>query len=133
MGIILEVAALSVGYAIVVTASVLLLRRAGISDRRAILLGFLACGALTGLLAALAWPFDSTVLFNWPAVLVGDQVYGLAIQHLGDPSSASAHSTIPWTLRVPQVYLLVALLLSGLAGAALQWVYNTIMGRSNGT
>ena len=87
----------------------------------AVFFGFLAFGALSGLLAATLWPVDSSVFANVFAVLGGDRVYSAAIQYLGDSHSANAHETIPWVLRVPQVYMLVSVVLSGMAGLALEW------------
>ncbi|MFH1651501.1 MAG: hypothetical protein ABID87_05325 [Chloroflexota bacterium] len=60
---------------------------------------------------------DSLFLFNLPGTLLGDAAYVLSIQLLGDPHSAQAHYTIPWLLRIPQVYVPVSVLFWGLVGA----------------
>jgi hypothetical protein len=111
-------------YALAIGGLIWLLRTLGVSRRSAILSGFLGFGVVAGALTAWAWPLDSSVYFNVPASLLGDQVYGWSIRVLGDPGSAQAHSTIPWLLRIPQVYVLVSIVLSGLAGWAVQWGYN---------
>jgi hypothetical protein len=108
-------------YAVTIWGLVWLLRRLRVSRRWAILLGFLGFGAVTGALTVWVWPFDSSIYFNFPATFVGDWVYNSSIQVFGDAHSPQAHWTIPWLLRIPQVYIAVAIALSGLAGGALQW------------
>jgi hypothetical protein len=81
-------------------------------------------GAVTGSLTAWAWPLEASIYFNLLATLLGDRVYVLSIRYLGDSGSPQAHFTIPWTLRVPQVYVLASVALSALVGLPLQWLYN---------
>ena len=112
---------LSALYGLVILGLVLLLRRMGVPEHRAIIFGFLIFGALGGILAAWAWPLDSSIYFNVFATYLGDQAYSLSIQYLGDEYSPQAHYTIPWLLRIPQVYVIVSILLCGLVGLPLQW------------
>ena len=111
-------------YSIVILGLVLLLRKMGVSGKRAIILSFLVFGAVTGILTAWVWPIDSSVYFNFFASLLGDQVYNLSIQYFGDSSSPQAHYTIPWILRIPQVYVIASLILCGLVSLPLQWASN---------
>jgi hypothetical protein len=111
-------------YAIVIASVILLLRRLGAPGSRAIILGCLIFGVLSGLLVAWAWPVESSIYGNIYAALVGDRLYTAAIAYLGDSYSANAHQTIPWILRIPQVYAPVSLVLSGAAGLFVQWLYN---------
>lgn len=111
-------------YGLIVWGIVVLLRRFGALPRARILLGFLVAGLVAGLVAMLAWPADVAVLLNLPGVLLGDMVYSGSIRLFGDPSSSQAHYTIPWLLRVPQVYVLVSVLVYGLVGAIVQVVLN---------
>ena len=111
-------------YSIVILGLVLLLRKMGVSGKRAIILSFLVFGAVTGILTAWVWPIDSSLYFNVLASLLGDQVYNLSIQFLGDASSSQAHYTIPWILRIPQVYVLTSIVVCGLVSLPLQWAYN---------
>jgi len=111
-------------YGAVISALALLLHRAGVPGCRAILLSLLIFGAVTGMLMAWAWPLEASVYTNLPATLLGDWVYGLSIRYLGDSGSPQAHFTIPWMLRVPQVYVLASVALSALVGLPLQWLYN---------
>ncbi|MFB0536891.1 MAG: hypothetical protein ACETWR_18155, partial [Anaerolineae bacterium] len=115
---------LSAMYGIVILGSVLLLRKMGVSGKRAIILSFLVFGAVTGVLTAWVWPIDSSIYFNFFASLLGDQIYNLSIQYVGDSSSPQAHYTIPWVLRIPQVYVIASIILCGLVSLPLQWVYN---------
>jgi len=127
--VVFSLLTLSMLYGIVVLGLVLLLRKIGLSAKRAIIAGFLVFGAVTGTVAARAWPVDSSVYFNVFASLLGDQLYSLSIRYLGDARSAQAHYTIPWVLRVPQVYAVTSAVLCGLVGLLLQVVYNRRGGR----
>ena len=111
-------------YSLVIVGLILLLHRLGVANRWKVLLGFLIFGVATGIGAALVWPLDSCALVNLFAVLFGDWTYTAAIRFLGDPASAQAHYTIPWILRVPQVYVPAAVVLYGLMGAIAQWAWN---------
>ncbi len=95
------------------------------AHRRAVVIGFTAFGLTSGTLAAWVWPLDSATSANLYAVVLGDQVYHWAIRWFGDPHAAQAHDTIPWLLRVPQVY--------ALAGAATGAVAGWIAGKVSAT
>lgn len=63
-------------------------------------------------------------MINFPATYFGDTIYGWSIQLLGNPHSFHAHDTIPWLLRVPQVYVIASIVLWGLLGLVVQLIYN---------
>jgi phage shock protein PspC (stress-responsive transcriptional regulator) len=113
-----------VAYGLIVWGIVLLLRRLQVLPRARILVGFLVAGVVAGVASTWAWPADVAVLLNLPGVLLGDLVYSGSIMLFGDPSSPQAHFTIPWLLRVPQVYVLVSVLVYGLAGFIVQVAVN---------
>jgi len=115
-------------YGAAISALALLLRRAGVPGSKAVLLSLLIFGAVTGILTAWAWPLEASIYFNLLATLLGDRVYVLSIRYLGDSGSPQAHFTIPWILRVPQVYVLASVALSALVGLPLQWLYNRRLG-----
>lgn len=127
--LILPLLSLSALYTAVVAGLVWLLRRAGVPAKRAVILGCLVFAVVTGLLTAWVWPLDSSVYFNVFASLLGEAVYDLSIRHLGDASSTQAHYTVPWAVRVPQVYVVSSVLLSGLVGLPFQWAYGRRVGR----
>ena len=118
-GVVLPAVILTVIYALVIGALVVLFRLLRVPRRWAIALGFLVFGVATGLLAAWAWPLDSSTLPNFYASLVGDMVYGRLGERLG----------YPWLLSVPQVYVVVSTVLCGLAGLLAQWVDARIRAR----
>lgn len=94
--LLIKVAVLTVAYGLIVAGLVWLLRRAGAPRRWAIVLGFLTVGFVTGLLAAWAWPYDSCVLPNLWAVLLGDAIYGLSSEHLGNLALFRPPWVYPW-------------------------------------
>lgn len=110
-------------YGLVISGLALVFRRMGLSVKRAIILSFLVFGALTGSLTAWVWPLESSIYFNVFAAIFGDQVYSLSIQYIGDKSSPQAHYTIPWIVRIPQVYVMASTTLSVIVGLFVQWVY----------
>jgi hypothetical protein len=118
------VIALYAVYGVIVWGVVVLLRRFGALPRTRVLVGFLVAGAVAGLVAMVVWPAEVAVLLNLPGVLLGDVVYRGAIGLFGDPSSPQAHFTIPWLLRVPQVYVPVSVLVWGLVGCVVQVAVN---------
>lgn len=99
------------------------IRRLGATRRRAVFLGCLAFGLISGAAAAWVWPLDVSAVINVPGVLLGDWLYGQSIALIGDPHSAQAHYTIPWPLRVPQVYVLTSAGWCAALGAALAWAF----------
>jgi hypothetical protein len=124
--IIFPLFTLSAIYWMVILGLLLLLRRLGVSRKRVIILSFLVFGTVSGLLTAWVWPIDSSIYFNLFATFLGDQVYSLSIQYLGDMNSPQAHYTIPWILRIPQVYVLTSIVLCGLVSLPFQWIYNRV-------
>jgi hypothetical protein len=115
---------LHLAYGLIIWGIVLFLRRGDVLPRARLLAGFIVAGVAGGLVAVWAWPADLAVLLDLPGVLLGDLVYNWSIAHLGDPSSSQAHFTIPWLLRVPQVYVLVSTLFWGFVGLIVQVVVN---------
>ena len=107
---IITVMLLTLAYGGIIAGMVWMLRRAGVPARCAVVLGCLVFGLATGLLAAWAWPYDSCVLPNLWAVLLGDAVYQLSSETPGSP--AMFHP--PW------VYPLVGTVLYGALGLAAQ-------------
>lgn len=91
-----------------------------------ILAAFLVYGVVVGLLSVWWWNrgADSPFLLNIPGVFLGDEVYELSIRYLGNPNSPQAHYTIPWFLRIPQVYFPVSVLLWGAIGLVIQMAWS---------
>jgi hypothetical protein len=112
--VVLELVVLTLLYGALVVGLVWLLRRVGVPARWAMVLGFLGFGLVTALAGAWLWPFDSSVYPNVWATLLGDCLYGWSADHLGDL----------WLLRVPQVYVVAAILLYGGLGLLCQWIYS---------
>jgi hypothetical protein len=115
---------LTATYGLVIWGLVAILRLRRVSPKRAIVLGFLVFGITTGLLVVWDWPLDRITYYNLFTVLLGNEVYQLSITVLGDPHSDQAHYTIPWFLRIPQVYLIVSAIFWGLLGLILQAAVN---------
>ena len=79
--------------------------------------GFIIFGAVVGLTAV--WfrqNTDAVFLLNIPGTWLGDAIYNLSVRLFGDPNSSQAHYTIPWLLRIPQVYVPVSILFWGILG-----------------
>ena len=111
--VIFPVLILSATYNILILGSVLFLRKVAVSEKRAIILSFLLFGTVTGILTAWVWPIDSSTYFNVFATFLGDLIYHLSTEYLGDP----------WILRVPQVYVVASMVLCGLVSLPAQWFY----------
>jgi len=95
-------------------------------SKKIFILSFLFYGAVVGFISAQLWQVsDAPFLFNIPGVLIGDIVYGFLINLLGNPYSSQAHFTIPWILRIPQVYVPVSIIFWGVIGLIIQLVYNS--------
>jgi hypothetical protein len=90
-----------------------------------IIIGFLIYGLVAGILSVW-WDGISDMIFplNIPGVILGDGAYGLAIRYLGDSGSPYAHYTIPWILRINQVYVPISIIFWGLIGLVIQLIYN---------
>ena len=86
-----------------------------------ILIGFLIYGLVVGVISVW-WAGISDTIFplNIPGVILGDEVYSLAIRCLGDPNSPQAHYTIPRILRINQIYAPVSIIFCGLVGLVVQ-------------
>ena len=54
-------------------------------------------GIVAGVISVIFWlkGSDSILLLNAPPIWIGDAVYNLAIDYIGDPHSPHAHYTIP--------------------------------------
>lgn len=91
------------------------------SPKTRLLVGFIAYGVIVGLLSAWWWGISDNVFFpNIPGMLIGDLVYNLSIRYMGDPHSSQAHYTIPWIMRIPQVYVPVSVIFWGVMGLAIR-------------
>jgi hypothetical protein len=85
--------------------------------KKVIIAGFLIYGIAVGFTAV--WfrqHTDSVFLLNIPGTLLGDAAYNLSIRFFGDPHSSQAHITIPWLLRIPQVYIPSSIFFWGILG-----------------
>ena len=111
-------------YGLVLWGLTLALRKLRVPSKWAIALAFLIFAVGTGVWAAVVWPLDTSTLINLPASLFGDALYQWSIRYLGDLSSPQAHYTIPWLLRIPQVYVLASIIVWGLFGLVIQLVLN---------
>ncbi len=112
-------------YSLAIFGLILVLRRLKVPMKIAIVSGFLIFGVAMGFGVAWLWPLnDIGVVVNIPAALIGVLIYQWSIKYLGDPSSFQAHYTIPWILRIPQVYVLASVLFWGLVGLLIQIVRN---------
>jgi hypothetical protein len=111
-------------YVVLVAGLTLLLQRLKFPAQYAAVVSSLLFGLVSGLVVAWLWPLDSAILFDWPGALLGEKVYSLSIEVLGDSHSPQAHYTIPWLLRVPQVMVIVSILVWGTLGIVAQWIRN---------
>ncbi len=121
---LLVILVLFIFYSLIIFGIIVALRWLKVPAKIAIVLGFLIFSVISGLGVVWRWPGDIIVMVNFPASLIGDWIYQASIQYLGDPHSDQAHYTIPWILRVPQVYVLASVLFWGLAGLLVQLVRN---------
>jgi len=98
--------------------------------RNKILTFFLLYGLVVGFISAWWWNFsDSLFLPNIPGMLIGDKAYSLSVEICGNPSSSQAHYSIPWILRVPQIYIPITVIFWGLVGLIVQSCWKPIKGR----
>lgn len=111
-------------YGALILGAIAAFRKIGLSARLRIFIGFLLMGVVAGAISTVLWPADSSVIFNIPASLIGDKLYVSAINTIGDISSPHAHYTIPWILRIPQVYFIVSVVFWGIIGLLAQLVSN---------
>jgi hypothetical protein len=124
VGVIIPLFILWAIYGLVILGLVVAFRKIHVPSEQAIFFSFLAFGTALGFFTAWLWPADSSVYFNVFGALLGDQVYDLSIQHFGDIISPQAHYTIPWVLRIPQVYIITSIVVYALLGLLLQLVTN---------
>lgn len=110
-----------------------ILRGVRVPESMTLFWSFLIFGAAAGVLMVLLWPIDTSVYPNVLAGLLGDWIYVRAIDFFGDPHSDHAHMTIPWLLRVPQVYAVTSSTGCGALGVAAQWLSNRTVGRRRKT
>ncbi len=85
--------------------------------KKAIITTFIISGTVVGFISI--WfrqNTDTVFLLNVPGTWLGDAIYSLSIRFIGDSYSSQAHSTIPWLLRVPQVYVPASILFWGIVG-----------------
>jgi hypothetical protein len=108
----------------------ILLSRTGFPKGRIIPASFLFFGLLIGTASAILWPLDLSVYINLPGTWVGDKVYSLSIGLFGNPYSDQAHYTIPWILRVPQIYAMISPVVFGIMGFLLQFSLDHMNNRS---
>ncbi|MGE5141117.1 MAG: hypothetical protein ACM3JD_16740 [Rudaea sp.] len=111
-------------YGLIIAGFAYGLRKLRVADSSAVFSGFILFGLITGILAVVLWPMDISVYPNVLASWVGEWVYVHSIELIGDPHSAQAGYTIPWVLRVPQVYAFTSMGLCAGLGLAAQWLYN---------
>ena len=88
---------------------------------------FVVYGLVVGFVSVWWWLYSDNLFFiKIPGMLIGDKVYSLSINLLGDPSSSQAHYSIPWVLRVPQIYIPVSIVLWGLVGLIVQMLWKKV-------
>ena len=90
-----------------------------------ILFFFLFYGIFVGFLSFWWWNIsDNLFWLNIPGILLGDIVYDISINLIGDPFSPQAHFTIPWVFRTPQVYVPVSIVFWGIIGIIIERLRN---------
>ena len=124
LGIIIPLFILPAIYGLVVLGLIVVFRQMQVPSKKVILVGFLVFGTTIGFFTAWLWPADSSFYLNVFGALLSDQVYDLSIRCFGDIISSQAHYTIPWVLRIPQVYVITSIVVYALLGLLLQLVYN---------
>ena len=88
-------------------------------------------GLVVGFVSVWWWHYSDNLFFpNIPGMLISDKAYYLSINLLGDPSSSQAHYSIPWVLRVPQIYVPVSIVLWGLVGLIIQMLWKKVNRRT---
>jgi len=121
---ILPLLIIHVIYALAIFFLVIVIHKLGIFPKKRFFLSFLIIGSITGFLIVWLWVYDVIILINPAIAFIGSEVYRLSIIHLGNPNSSQAHFTIPWILRIPQIYFFISMLLWGFIGLLIQLVYN---------
>ena len=113
-------------YGVVILVLAFALHRLGIGRTQVIFSSVALFGILSGTLAALHELGEAEILYNTLGVDLGYDVYDLSIDRLGNPHSAYAHYTIPWALRIPQVFLFTSSVVWSLLGLLLQLTVNLV-------
>ena len=124
MTILLWLLVLFAIYTCIITGGVVILSGLGVPSKWRILSGFLIFGIAAGMLATWQWPSDIIFMYNFPAAFLGNEGYVRSIQYLGDPYASNAHETIPWFLRIPQIFVIVSVVFWGLTGVLVQLAIN---------
>lgn len=110
-------------YAGIVFVLILVLGKVGVTKRKAIFASFTLFGILSGLVANLNILGETALCMN-PGVPLGYEIRDFFVKHIGDPYSTFAGYTIPWALRIPQIFLFTSTIAWGLIGALAQIIYN---------
>lgn len=108
----------------IIIAFIFVLHIIGVKKQIVILTGFALFGMTLGLQVALNPPYDGLDTFETVATYWGDGIYELSIDHFGDPHSAWAHNTIPWFLRIPEVYFFAPAIIFCLTGLMVQILFS---------
>lgn len=116
-------------YGLVIAVLAWILRRFRVPESGALFMSLLIFGAAAGILMMLLWPMDTSVYPNVFAAWAGDWIFAHAIEWIGDPHSDQAHFTIPWLLRVPQVYAVASFTGCGALGIITQWLFKWTVDR----
>jgi hypothetical protein len=111
---------------LLLVACAFLFRRSGVPDTKCILYAFLFLGVVLGLISVFLWPGDLGVYANVPGTAAGDWLYRFSIEKFGNPNSDQAHYSIPWILRIPEVYAVVSPVVYFLLGMPIQFLYSQI-------
>jgi len=111
-------------YAAIIFVLILILHKAGVARRKVIFASSTLFGILSGLAATLRGLGEGGYIFNFLGVLLGEEIYTFSIGLIGDPHSFFAHYTIPWILRIPQIFLFTSATAWGVIGALAQLIYN---------
>jgi hypothetical protein len=113
-------------YIAIIFVLILILHKTGVARRKVIFASAMLFGILSGLAVTLHGLGEGGYIFNFLGVLLGDQIYNFSIELIGDPHSSFAHYTIPWGLRIPQVWLFASVIAWSLIGILAQLAYNRI-------
>jgi hypothetical protein len=110
--------------ALIIFAIFRFLSKRGVARKRAVLLSCLILGVSIGTLAVLYGNSEGQSWIDPISVPLSEQVYYYSINHFGDNTSAHAHYTIPWFLRIPQAAFFISVIIWSAVGFIAQFVYN---------
>jgi len=92
---------------------------------------FVVYGLVVGFVSVWWWHYSDNLFFpNIPGMLIGDKAYSLSINLLSEPSSLQDHYSIPWVLRVPQIYIPVSIVFWGFVGLSIQMLWRKVNHRT---